>query len=81
MLFSFSITMLLTRLVTSLISLGISDSFFLDSGSSGTTGILTGFDTLGTLEYWPKGQERIVDLLAATKSRPSVEFEEPSVEL
>ena len=81
MLLSFSMTMLLTRLVTSLMSLGISHSFFFTSASSGTTGILTGLDTLGTFVYWPKGQDRIVDLLAATKSRPSEEAEEASVEL
>ena len=81
MLLSFSITMLLTRLVTSLISFVISDSFFLDSESSGTTGMLTGFETLGIFEYWPKGQDRILDLLADTKSRPSVDFEEVSEEL
>ena len=81
MLLSFSITMLLTRLVTSLISFGISDTFFFDSKSSGTTGQLTGFETLGTFEYWSKGQERIFDLRADTKSRPSVDFEEVSEEL
>ena len=81
-LFSFSMTMLLTKLVTSLISLGTSHSFsLLVSGSSGTTGILTGLDTLGTREYCPKGQERMVDLRAATKSRPLVEFEAVSEDL
>ena len=66
--------MLLIMLVTSLISLAAShSSTFLVHGSSGTMGMLTGFDTLGTREYWPKGQDRMVDLLAATKSSPLVE--------
>ena len=74
MLLSLSMTMLLIMLVTSLISLAAShSSTFLVHGSSGTMGMLTGFDTLGTREYWPKGQDRMVDLLAATKSSPSVE--------
>ena len=74
MLLSLSITMLLIILVTSLIFLVAShSSTFLLSGISGTMGMLTGFDTLGTREYWPKGQDRMGDLLAATKSSPLVE--------
>ena len=42
----------------------------------GTTGMLTGLANLGVREYWLKGQDRIVDLLADTKVELSADSDD-----